>query len=261
MFDDDDGNLLDASAAAVWLVLSTDGRVLVPIADIGNAAGLGIAEAEAALDQLSRAGLASVWTADGSTRATLTPYAAERLRLKIQGPRWVGAKAPDPRVRIAGIGGAERLASVPDPRGTTLEALAAVEAAEIQVEPALRRKRRADATGARFRRTEAEQTGRALPAMARTMAGVQAWPPRRLWGGACPVCRGRPLATLDYCLWCDRWGLDWILRRAFDQAAERKAERKAAREKAARRETRKQRRARAEAERLRSGTGFAGASK
>ena len=226
MMFDDDGNLFDESAAAVWLALSTDRRVMVPIADLSRATELGIAEAEAALDQLSRADLATVWAVNGSRVATLSPYAAERLGVKIQRGRWVGVKASDRCVRLETIGGGEALESVVDGRGTPLQAMECVEAAEIHIEPTLRRKRQAEATGGRFRRTEAEQSGRAFPSVARTMIGVQAWPPRRLWGEACPVCRGRPLAPCDYCLWCDRCGLDWVLMQEADQAAERKRAKK-----------------------------------
>jgi hypothetical protein len=39
---------------------------------------------------------------------------------------------------------------------------------------------------------------------------------------ACPACKGSPLGPAWYCLVCDRWGLDHLLRAAA-QAAGRKA--------------------------------------
>jgi hypothetical protein len=43
----------------------------------------------------------------------------------------------------------------------------------------------------------------------------------------CPACRGRKLAPVEYCLRCDRWGMDGYFRRRFGSKSVRPQRRKA----------------------------------
>lgn len=55
--------------------------------------------------------------------------------------------------------------------------------------------------------------------------GLTPWPGPAATVPVCPACRGRRLGTREYCLRCDRWGLDHRLRQAADRERARTAPR------------------------------------
>lgn len=65
--------------------------------------------------------------------------------------------------------------------------------------------------------------------------GRQPWPPQGTTivraragarkakpGGGCPVCKSRPLSAVEFCGWCERWGLDHLRQRATEGEGARK---------------------------------------
>ena len=94
--------MLDALAALVWQAILDDGRDSVPSSTLSALIESG--DVELALDSLAEAGLVATWSFEEETHATLTPFAAERLGLRISRGRWVPANAPERRTRVSKAG-------------------------------------------------------------------------------------------------------------------------------------------------------------
>lgn len=208
--------MLDSLAAAAWLRISTDHRVMV------STSGL---DAEA-VESLAASGLISVCAWEGGEVATLSPLAAERLGVRISstsGGGWVWT-SKDARVQRRrprkGRTKTETLdaEAVADP-GLTAEDFAVLnERIEAYaVEGRANRRQRLD---------DEQLTGRHLPRPAVILTGSDSsWAEFVRPRGVCSVCLGLPLGPSTYCLRCDRWGLDWLLARI--KAAEARAEKRA----------------------------------
>jgi hypothetical protein len=231
---------LTLAAWSAWDALSGQAtrlrRVLVPLATIAEEAGLGPADLDSALDELSALGWATSWTAEGDPVATLTPLGAARLGLKLRrvregmaGLAWMPADGREGRERCSD-GAAVNATSA----GVHLDAFADDQTPSAhQVAEA---REQVDALGETLRSkrklSDAELDADRLPRPSIILMGCQPWGERP--SGPCPACNGAPIRRAStYCARCDRWGLDFLLGRiwrAIDRAeAERAGEKKARR--------------------------------
>lgn len=214
----------------VWNALAdaaTGGQVATPLDDLESSTGLGSREVDDAIDELSRLGMVTSWTAEGKAVATLTPRSAAELGLKIdrvtgslvRGLAWIRVRdrradyelPPKPwnALAVDVLGGDERSSSLdyfpsdcppPDEFAQVAEWIRANE-------PPPRKARLSD--------REIDF----LPCPQVILTGSAPW--RAGKPGVCPVCEGKPLGSSTYCARCDRWGLDWILdRRRRNEAIE-----------------------------------------
>ena len=212
--------MLDALAALVWQAILDDGRDSVPSSTLSALIESG--DVELALDSLAEAGLVATWSFEEETHVTLTPFAAERLGLRISRGRWVPANAPERRTRVskAGIECADPDRIADRRIGEPIDTLIAVEDAEAGLADEARRQAAAEASGRRHRRTDADLSESRLTPPSLVLSGCQPWPPAAQWGRRCPVCRDLALPYFASCLWCDRWGLDSLLARIHRREAE-----------------------------------------
>jgi len=202
--------------ATVWRLILADRRVIVPLSQVRGRSGLDSATFDQAVGNLADEGLLDVsqWA---EPLATLSPRAAFGLGLKISrahrgsGPRslvWVDSRAPERRPRVKpqelSLEASEEVGRTAEDRDPP----APEEVAEATEEVELKARSFED----RKRRTESQRDPDNLPRPSVVLAGVQPWPPIQGPGKACPVCSGRVLWPSVYCLWCDRWGLDHVLR-------------------------------------------------
>lgn len=192
--------LFDADELGLFLAFSTDFRVLVPLADMGDPAVVGPAFAK-----FASAGLVEVSAGDAPA-ATLTPFAAARLGLSVaetsDGYRWAAAPSgaslrARPRRRET-----TELDELADPRALTPDEIA--EARETVTA----------ASGDVLDRLDNLQRPWIL------LAGCRPWYGHGRSDYApkpkhCPACLGKPLRPTVYCLVCYRWGLDPLRNRLF----------------------------------------------
>ena len=215
--------LLDASAAAVFNALRSDGRVSVPLDALTKATGLSPAEVDASLDQLASADVATAWTSEGGIVATFTVRAAADLGLRPdrRSFRWLADDEREPRERRAssrtvlatdfsqGDDGGSGLPDLADPD--------AVEPIEVALEVEALGKVVPSRT--RQRLTDVERMRLFQPR--RILMGSGGWINPRFVVGPCQVCGSRPLPWDTLCGLCEAWGLTWLAsrRRATDRPA------------------------------------------
>ncbi len=173
--------------------------------------GRDVEEVTDLLVDLDVAGWVDVWDRDPVPLVTLLALAAERLHVHLveeggdEVPRWARAgDPPPPRPRakhVCAAEGAAALDFVPD-------RLATPDVAAEQAEEA-------DALAS----TLPDGCARAVkvddlpwPTLLVGL-GLTPWPgPDRDPCASCPACGSRRLEPHEYCLCCDRWGMDWKLR-------------------------------------------------
>ncbi|WP_435010930.1 hypothetical protein P12x_002220 [Tundrisphaera lichenicola] len=237
-----------------------DGRALLeallaaPVAwqtpeELARATGFGLDETLDLLAALDDEGWLSAWERPEDLVVTLSLAAASRLAVRLVEsgpeltPKWAGCSDPEPPApRAVGVfRGAQQAALelVVDHRPGPDDA----------VEPSQGFSGRSTPSGARE------------PSLPRPTillgTGLSPWPgPVLDRGKTCPACRSGRLGPSTYCLCCDRWGLDHLLRdgRALRPAPARdpaEDDRKRELDRRSRREKRRARRAaQAQAERL-----------
>lgn len=169
-------------------------------AELARATGL---EVDTTLDQvadLDQAGWVACWDRPDGPVVTLTPLAAERLGVRILEvgrdlmPRWDRPEVwtVDRPVRASVDRGRpethwpDRIDPGPGP------AEQAIAAEELLA-----------TTGPR--RGDIDTSPRLSVLIA---ASLTPWPGPTAAASCCPGCGGRPLRAWEYCLYCDRWGLD-----------------------------------------------------
>ncbi len=170
-------------------------------------------ELEATLDALATLdadGWLAAWPRGDGLVVTLSVGAVSALEVRLvevgpgQVPRWAGASEPDPEPpRASGVFRADRAASlelVVDPGISPEEAAGLAEARSARVAP----------PGARPGPIAIEL----LPRPTRFLGtSTTPWPgPGDGRKASCPVCGSKRLDPATYCLYCDRWGLDHLVR-------------------------------------------------
>lgn len=179
-------------------------------AELASATGRDVGETTDVVALLDVGGWLEAWERPGDVVVTLSVAAASCLEVRIvesgpgQTPRWArrGELEP-PSPRASGVFRGERAARlerVIDTRPT------AEQAAERAEEALIRSAIPADI------RVPAVIDG--LPAPTHLVGtGLSPWPgPGQGHKASCPCCQSRRLGPSTYCLYCDRWGLDHLLR-------------------------------------------------
>jgi hypothetical protein len=201
--------------------LTEDGRLLIaailaaPIAwqspaELAGATGLGREETTDLLAVLDAGGWLSAWDRPDGVVVTLSVAAASRLEVRLvesgpgQSPRWVGRTDPEPpEPKAQGVFRGGRVASmelVVDPRPGPEQLTEQAEAMAIRFAGP------ADRRGP----IPAEMLPRPTILVG---TGLSPWPgPGDRRKASCPACRSRRLGPSSYCLCCDRWGLDHLIR-------------------------------------------------
>ena len=210
---------LSVEAAAVWLLVSSDPRVLVPTAEVADRADLDLWTFDSATGELVQAGLVDASQIDRAY-LTLSPLSAESLGLRIGRSTgglaslvWVDAKTPASRERARPVKRSksrdysrEVVSDDLDP----FDQVIAIEAVEAYLERIL-----AEVTGRPLAKDE-------FPRPSILLSGCQSWQSDPIVRSSeCPSCRrvgDASVGSSAYCLRCDRWGLDWILARLATRA-------------------------------------------
>jgi hypothetical protein len=192
--------------------------------EISALLGLDLDRTSEALADLDAGGWLASWETERALYVTLTPHAAERLRVRLvqvgrsEVMRWRSLDEPEPpapHVSTVSSGRADFLDLIADPApGPEAEAIGAEHAQRLAA-------------------TKAAEGGEAwlalLPRPTILLGlGLTPWPgPRPAAGRPCPGCNARELSMRSYCLVCDRWGLDHLLvaarGRAFRPAGPRRS--------------------------------------
>ncbi len=170
----------------------------------------GLEETQDVLADLDAGGWLDAWDREADLVVTLSVAAASALGVRLievgadEVPRWAGRNDPEPRpLRASGVFRGERAAGlerVVDRR------------ASVECEAELFERCTAPDPPAAGRRplipTEI------LPRPTRLIGtGLVPWPgPGDGRKASCPACRSKRLDPSAYCLYCDRWGLDHLLR-------------------------------------------------
>lgn len=206
---------LNEEAALLWLRLSADNRVLCPVSDLDAS--------DDATESLRQAGLIEVCSWEDTACLSLTPLAAGRLKLRVTMARdgaLVWSRTPAKQRRALRSKGYDFDASrYPDKRASDPSEFAAVNERILTYIKLHERNKKP-------RLTDADLAGKTLPRPSILLEGCQPW--SSLWTGDCPVCGGLPLRASTYCLWCCRWGLDWLLTAIREAIADKeKAEKEA----------------------------------
>jgi hypothetical protein len=176
--------------------------------EIAAALGWGEGEVTDLLCDLDVAGWLVVWETETGPLVTLSPLAAERLRVRLvevgagETPRWAREGEPDPpSPRSKHVCLNERAASlnfVPDPADSPDVSAVQSERTEAFA------KTRSEGPPLRPGRRDEPPRPTVLLGLSLTP-----WPgPGVVSQTTCPACRGRTLGPQTYCLYCDRWGLD-----------------------------------------------------
>ncbi|MBX6315251.1 MAG: hypothetical protein IRY99_20420 [Isosphaeraceae bacterium] len=183
--------------------------------EVAGALGQGIEETMDVLADLDLAGWVAVWDRDDGPVVTLTPWAAERLGLRLaefgpdEVPRWIGAGDPGPPLPR----------SHPARYATFISLEGGFDAEEMEIiDPA---------PGPADAIEQGEGVGARIVGASQIDALIDRghiFPTRLLglnltpWPGwsqasaaACPVCGGGDLSPHTYCLYCDHWGLDCLV--------------------------------------------------
>jgi hypothetical protein len=181
-------------------------------ATIAEVLGRDVEETTDLLSLMDEAGWIDVWDADPVPLVILSALAAERLHIHLievgpnEVPRW--ARAGDP------------LPPLPRARNVSrLEQAAALDlVADARPSPDVEAERAESVESLSIRLTcDLSRRGpnETLPSPTLLRGeSLTPWPgPGRSGQGPCPACGGQPLRPHEYCLCCDRWGLDALLPR------------------------------------------------
>lgn len=193
--DDPEKRLLNAilRGAAVWSAPT----------DLAAELGWNLDETTDRLADLDASGWIEVWERSSDVVVTLSTLGAERLRVRLVEhgrnltPRWLSLDEPEP----------------PAPRASGVFVNARAMELEFVIDSALRPDEQVelDDEAARFamrsgRRTSKDDAPRPTRFLGQSLTP---WPgPAEFEKPPCPSCGGRALAPVEYCLGCDRWGLD-----------------------------------------------------
>lgn len=218
---------LGVDELALWCVMVSDRRVLVPSDQVEARSGLDRSAFDMATGNLIASGLVEVCAWGDDAQLTFTPFAASRLGLKCRrargegsGPRslvWIAHNAPDRREVARPVVLSDEASAFVAETAADREPIQPPEVAEaIEAAAVLL------SAPAPKRRTEEQRNPNNLPRPSIVLTGVQPWPPEKQWGAVCPVCRrsksGR-VGSSVYCLACDKWGLDHVLAKLVKAAA------------------------------------------
>jgi hypothetical protein len=201
--------------------LTEEGRAVIealvaaPIAwrsssELASATGLGLEATADLLATLDVGGWLSAWERPDDVVVTLSAEAAWKLDVRVvesgpgATPRWAGRSQPEPPPpRASGLFRGElaaRLERVVDGQpGPVAEAERAEEAAARSAAPVA---------------PHSMVAADSLPRPSLLVGtGLSPWPgPGDGRKATCPACRSRRLGPSSYCLCCDRWGLDHLIR-------------------------------------------------
>jgi hypothetical protein len=178
--------------------------------ELAAALGLDDESVTDTLCDLDTAGWLVVWESDKGPYVTLSSLAAERLCVHLievgpaETPRWAPVADPGPPpARSKNVCQSSRSASFelePDPDSPP----------DIAAE---RAERASDRLKAQASQAVHGNRGDDLPRPSAYVGlGLSPWPgPAQVSDGVCPACCGRRLRPHEYCLFCDRWGLDGLL--------------------------------------------------
>lgn len=222
-----DAQEFDESTVRVWSALISDRQCIVSVTALVDLAATDLETVLSSLGSLESGGLVEFDAA--AETVTLTPLSADRLGLRVEyeGGAWVWVPVDQPerqsRARSSSFDASTRIDRRQHEPWQEVEAW---EYADTLAAAQAKARAHAESMGKRYRRTDAELEAidDSLPKPGLVLTGVQMWPPQhdndydaltRKWAASrrCPVCRGRKLRPSHYCLWCDRWGLDWLLPR------------------------------------------------
>ena len=220
-----DAQEFDETTVRVWSALIMNRQCIVSVTDLVDLAATDLETVLSSLGSLESGGLVE-FDATAET-ATLTPLSAERLGLRVEyeGGAWVWVPVDQPerqsRARSSSFDASTRIDRRQHEPWQEVEAW---EYADTLAAAQAKARAHAESQGKRYRRTDAELEALddSLPKPGLALTGVQMWPPMHdsyfcsptgQWCVVhrCPVCRGRKLRPSHYCLWCDRWGLDYLL--------------------------------------------------
>ena len=213
----------DDPTAMTWTAVADAaqkrGRVNVPVTDLAERTGLSLDAVEEALDTLAEMSMVATWDAGDGRVATLTPYAAAKLGLKLDGAegrggavwRRIGARDRKDRHRPTRIHDATSVGvNLDDHPGNVArpdqiaEATEALEAFAAFIQPG---------------KKLPDSAERKLPRPMVCLIGSQpwpiAWPGHEGYDGRCPACRDAPIGRNTICLVCHAWGFDWFLVKAL----------------------------------------------
>jgi hypothetical protein len=182
-------------------------------AEIASTIGLDEAGTTDILCELDVAGWVEVWESASGPLVTLSALAAERLAVRLvefgpgETPRWARTGEPDPRpARPKNVCTSARAASldfVPDPMESPEVGLERFESVEARANA-----RRGQPAG----QTQTEDLPRPTHLVG---VGLTPWPgPSQNVEdlARCPACGSRKLRPEMYCIYCDRWGSDGLLK-------------------------------------------------
>lgn len=166
------------------------------------------------LASLDESGWIEVWERPEGLAVTLSPLGAERLGVRLVERRGFGSTpcwaeqgerepGPTPAFGHARTARGACLDYALDPHPSPDEELELAEEAEAFATEAAREVEYDDSLS--------PERLRLLPMPTRLVGeGKSPWPGPGL--ASCPICRGGRLDPRSYCLYCDRWGLDHLLR-------------------------------------------------
>ena len=178
--------------------------------ELASALDRGVEETLDLLATLDAGGWLSAWERERDLVVTLSVAGASRLGVRLvevgqdEVPRWAKRGEPEPpRPKASGVfrgDRAARLELVVDPSSTPEEMAERAEAAlarsKIPSDP----------------RERAFVDGLPVPTLV-VGTGLTPWPgPGDGRKASCPSCGSKRLKSSMYCLYCDRWGLDHLLR-------------------------------------------------
>jgi hypothetical protein len=179
-------------------------------ARIAEALGRDVEETTDLLSQMDEAGWITVWDADPEPFLILSALAAERLHVHLvevgpnETPRWArigDPLPPSPKARnVPWMKQAAALDLVPASRPSP--EVEAIRSEQVERRAILR-------AGAHVPR---DPIASLPPPRLFRGEGLTPWPgPGQKGPSPCPACGGQPLRRHEYCLYCDRWGLDALL--------------------------------------------------
>ena len=206
--------------------------------DLANDLGWSVDATTDRLAELDAAGWIEVWERkpECDVVVTLSSLGAERLGVRLVEyglnltPRWLAINEPEPPLpRVSGV--------FINARAMDLE---------FVVDPSPRPDEQAESgeESARFASGPSRRGGKHEPPKPKRFVGqgLVPWPgPEAFEKPLCPACSGGPLAPSEYCLGCDRWGLDAVASRTPSVPSPETAEAIAVREEHAARAARKAR--------------------
>ena len=172
-------------------------------ADLASELGWSVDETTDRLAELDATGWVQVWERARDVVVTLSSLGAERLGVRLVEfglnltPRWLAINEPEP----------------PIPRASGVFINARAMELEFVIDPAPRPDEQAESAEETFRfaSRQSRRGGKLEPPQPSRFLGqgLTPWPgPAAFQKPPCPACGGDPLTPVEYCLGCDRWGLD-----------------------------------------------------